>query len=157
MTLMSTASNPTGDTARLAELIAAKLQLVELVARLGRRQLELIERGEIEALMKLLVSKQTVLASLMQVERQLDPFRNEDPERRQWPSLEERARCQQQAERCNAQLAEALELERQAEAAMLRRRDTAAESMAAAESATQARWAYAASPPPRASGLVEEG
>ena len=37
-------------------------------------------------LLKLLAAKQTVLDQLQQVERQLDPFRDEDPEARVWRS-----------------------------------------------------------------------
>ena len=44
-------------TDRLAALISAKLQLVELLARLGRRQLELIEAGQMNDLVKLLAAK----------------------------------------------------------------------------------------------------
>jgi hypothetical protein len=138
---MTTTAN-SGSTDQLASLIAAKLQLVEILSRLGHRQLALIETAEMTGLVKLLAAKQTVLAQLQIVERQLDPFRNEDPERRAWSSAAERAACQSQAERCNALLAEVIELERQGEAAMLRRRDATALALVSAQTAADARSAY---------------
>jgi hypothetical protein len=70
------------DTERLAALVAAKLQVVEILLRLARRQLELVEAGDAAVLLKLLAAKQTVLDQLQALERQLDPFREQDPETR---------------------------------------------------------------------------
>jgi hypothetical protein len=133
-------------TDQLAALIAAKLQVVEVLARLGGRQLELIERGEMAGLVKLLAAKQTVLQQLQLLDRQLDPYRGDDPERRVWQSAAQRALCQAQADRCNALLAEAMDLARQGEAAMLLRRDAAAAAISAAQTAADARSAYATQP-----------
>jgi hypothetical protein len=132
------------DTDRLAALIAAKLQVLEILVRLAQRQLALIAAGEMTALVKLLASKQTVMSQLQTLEQQLVPFRGEDPDARIWRSGAERAACQAQADRCNALLVEAMKLEQQAEEAMLRRRDVAAAALTAAQSATDARSAYAA-------------
>jgi hypothetical protein len=130
------------DTKELAALIGAKLKLVEILCRLGKQQLALIEAGELTGLVKLLAAKETVLAQLRVVEAALDPFRHEDPEQRQWPGAAERAACQARADRCNALLAETLELERQGEAAMLRRRDATSAALAGAHTAADARLAY---------------
>ena len=131
------------NTDQLAALIAAKLQLVEILGRLGRQQLALIDASDMTGLVKLLAAKQTVLAQLQLVERQLDPFRNEDPDQRRWPTATQREQCQSQAERCNTLLAEAIELEKQGEAAMVRRRDATAAVLASAQTASEARSAYA--------------
>jgi len=130
-------------TEQLGGLIAAKLQLVEILCRLARQQLVLIESSDMTGLVKLLAAKQTVLAQLQIVERQLDPFRNEDPEQRAWPSAAQRAQCQSQAETCNKSLAELIELEKTAEAAMLHRRDATAAALAGVQTAAEARSAYA--------------
>jgi flagellar biosynthesis/type III secretory pathway chaperone len=153
---MTTAALTT-DTTRLAALISAKLQVLEILVRLSRRQLELIAAGDTPVLLKLLTAKETVLAQLQTVERQLDPFRNEDPEQRAWKSPVERAACQRDADRANALLAEAMQLERQAEAAMITRRDAAAAALSAAHIAADARTAYAAGPLSNPSGLHVEG
>jgi hypothetical protein len=134
----------TTDTDRLGELIAAKLQVAQLLIGLARRQLDLAERGEMTALLKLLAAKQTVLDQLQRLERELDPYRDQDPERRVWRSAADRQRCQEQMDQCGRVLQEAMSLEKQGEAAMVRRRHAAAEALAQVQSATDARAAYAA-------------
>jgi flagellar biosynthesis/type III secretory pathway chaperone len=134
----------TTDTDRLSELIAAKLQVAQLLVGLARRQLELAERGEMSPLLKLLAAKQTVLDQLQRLERQLDPYREQDPERRVWRSAADRQRCQEQMEQCGRVLHEAVALEKQGETAMVRRRQAAAEALAQVQSASDARTAYAA-------------
>jgi hypothetical protein len=134
----------TTDTDRLSELIAAKLQVAQLLVGLARRQLELAEQGEMSALLKLLAAKQTVLDQLQRLERQLDPYREQDPECRVWRSAVDRQRCQEQMEQCGRVLNEAMTLEKQGEAAMVRRRQAAAEALSQVQSATDARAAYAA-------------
>jgi len=84
-----------------------------------------------------------VMNQLQAVEQQLVPFRGDDPEARVWKSPVERAACQAQAERCNALLAETLELEKRAETEMTRRRDAAAAALNELQSASDAQSAYA--------------
>jgi len=144
-------------TVRLAALISAKLQVLEILTRLSRRQLELIAGADSAALVKLLTAKETVLSQLQAIERQLHPFRDEDPESRVWKSPAERAACQRDADRANQLLAEALDLERQAEAAMIAQRDATAVALSAAQGAADARAAYGGSSPAIAGGLEALG
>jgi hypothetical protein len=133
--------NPPG-TLRLAELIRVKLKIIELLAGLARKQLALAESGDTGELIKLLAAKDTVLAQLHTIERQLDPFRAEDPEARVWLSPGERVRCQEHVRQCDELLAATMNLERQAEAVMLRRRDQAAEQLVEVTGAAAAATAY---------------
>ena len=135
------------DTDRLAELVAARLQVLELLAQLAARQLALVGSGEIADLLKLLAAKQTVLAQLQQLERLMDPFRQEDPEARGGAVADDRRRCQQAATRCDELLATTIELERQGEANMLLRRDAAATVLSGMHGAAAATAAYAAAVP----------
>jgi hypothetical protein len=137
---------PDFDTDRLAALIAAKSQVAELLVRLARRQLELATGGQTQALLRLLAAKQSILDQLHRLEREIDPFRAQDPESRRWRSPADRTACQRQAEQAAALLAEAMSLEKQGEAVMLRRRDAAAAELSAAQSAADARSAYAGGP-----------
>ena len=82
--------------------------MLQVLERLSRRQLELIDSGEITALVKLLASKQTVMNQLQSLEQKLTPFRDDDPDRRDWRSPAERAECQTRAEQSRLLLAEAL-------------------------------------------------
>ena len=131
------------DTDQLAALVATKLKLVELLAQLAKRQLDLAAGGQMSELLKLLAAKQTVLDQLGQVARRLDPFRRQDPEARNWPTPADRVRCQENARRCEQVLAETMQLERQAEAEMIRRRDLAADTLATSAAAAAAHTAYA--------------
>jgi hypothetical protein len=124
--------------------VAAKLKILELLTQLARRQLALVEGGEITDLVKLLAAKETVLGQLQTLERQLDPFRNEDPETRHWPAAGDRVRCRADARRCDELLAEALRLEKQGEAVMLRRLDAAAAVLQGVSAAVEVQAAYAA-------------
>jgi hypothetical protein len=130
-------------TDRLSELIAAKQQVSELLLGLARRQLLLAEQGETVALLKLLAAKQTVLDQLQRLERELDPFRGEDPDSRSWRAPTDRQRCQTQIDQCGQLLGETMSLEKQAEAVMQRRRQAAAAALEDAQSAADARLAYA--------------
>jgi flagellar biosynthesis/type III secretory pathway chaperone len=147
------------DTDLLAALVGAKLKILELLAQLARKQLALADQGQTTDLLKLLAAKQTVLAQLQQVERRLDPFRSQDPETRVWRSQADRHRCQVHATRCDELLAETMRLEKQGEAAMLRRRDHAASALAGASAAADAQAAYAGPvlPTPAALHLHCEG
>jgi hypothetical protein len=144
-----TATAPTtaiNETTRLAALVAAKLKILELLDQLARRQLFLIDEGQIADLMKLLAAKQTVLGQLQTIERQLDPFRAQDPETRPWATPADRLRCQEQARRCDELLAEAMQLEKRGEAQMLRRRDVAAQVLQGVSAAVDVQAAYAGMP-----------
>jgi flagellar biosynthesis/type III secretory pathway chaperone len=147
------------DTDLLAALVAAKLKILELLAQLARKQLALADRGASADLLKLLAAKQTVLGQLQQVERRLDSFRSQDPETRVWRSFADRQRCQQQANHCDELLAETMRVEKQGEAAMIRRRDQAATVLAGAAAAADAQAAYTgpALAPPVALHLHCEG
>ena len=74
--------------AAVAALVTAKLKILELLVGLARKQLAIVEKGEISDLVKLLAAKQTVLSQLQTLERQLDPFRPQDPETRRWNSAD---------------------------------------------------------------------
>jgi uncharacterized protein YhaN len=143
------------NTQHLSALVDAKFQVLKVLVRLSRRQVELIEAGDMTMLIKLLAAKQTVMGQLQAIEQQLTPFRSDDPEQRQWASPGQRAACQAQAEAGNGLLAEAFALEQQAETAMKRRRDAAAIALVSVQSAADARAAYVGAAP--ASSVRAEG
>ena len=97
-------------------------------------------------LMQVLSSKDSLLQQLQNVERELDPFRKEDPDARKWDSPELRQACRQDAERCASLLSEIVVLERQSEAAMLVRRDATAAQLQNMYGSQEAQGAYVAAP-----------
>ncbi len=86
------------ESERLAQLALCKLQIMQLLRRLAAQQLEIITGGDMSNLLKLLAAKQTVMDQLAKVEQQLDPFRGQNPETRDWPSAAAREECQRNVE-----------------------------------------------------------
>src|SRR3954471_6809855 len=129
-------------TTRLAALITAKQQVLEILVQLGRKQVALIAAGDMTSLMKLLGGKQSVMSHLQMIEQAMLPFRDQDPEARVWESPAHRAACQARADQCNDLLREAMQLEQTAEAEMVKRRDSAQLSLTSVQAAADARAAY---------------
>jgi hypothetical protein len=127
----------------LAELIAKKHDLLVQLRDAGARQIELITAGDMTHLLKLLSSKQRLLNGLQDLERQLNPFRQQDAGQRIWASDVERQRCSHTASRCEALLAEVVEHERQSELCLMAHRDRVAIQLDGLQQASQARRAYA--------------
>jgi len=129
-------------TTRLAGLITAKQQVLEILVQLGRKQVALIAAGDMTSLLKLLAGKQSVMSHLQMIEQAMAPFRDEDPESRVWESPTHRMACQARADQCNDLLREAMQLEQTAEAEMVKRRDSAQVALTSVQAAADARAAY---------------
>lgn len=126
----------------LALLVQQKRRLLEQLVQLGKRQGELIDAGEVAALVQLLSGKQQLIAGLQEIEQGLDAFRNEDPEARRWPSPAARAACQADSQACNTLLAEVISTEQRHEQLMSERRDSVGTQLRQAQSAHAASTAY---------------
>jgi hypothetical protein len=135
------------DTDQLADLIRRKHDCLAKLHELGRSQLSLVDDGELSKLLVVLAGKQQLLEHLQTIERQLDPFRDQDQESRRWRSPEDRRRCAEQIECCEALLVEIMEQERSSETQLCHRRDEAAARLQGAHVASQARGAYETSTP----------
>jgi hypothetical protein len=133
-------------TDRLARLIQLKHDLLAQLHALARKQVEVVAADEVHRLMAILAQKQPLLNQLQAVEQALDPYRREDADARVWASREARRACQVVADRANALLAELLQFERQAEAAVIECRDRTSNELATATSALAARQAYVGGP-----------
>jgi len=141
------------NTNQLAELMAQKHELLTQLCALGQRQLELIQSNELAQLMRVLSAKQQLLTRLHDVQRTLDPFRDQAPESRRWPSAAAREQCGRLASHCDQLLAEVVKFEKQSEAQLILRRDDAAERLQGAHAAAFARGAYTADNTPVVSQL----
>ena len=129
-------------TDQLAELIDRKLACLSELRELGRRQARLIADGDLTELLRLLATKQHLIASLQGIEQGLAPFRDQSPHDRQWRSSADRNRCAQQAALCRRWLAEIVEQEKAGEASLARRRDAVAEQLNDVHAASRVRGAY---------------
>lgn len=141
------------ETDTLADLIARKQQCLLGLREMGRRQRELVQRGEITLLLDLLSCKQGALFELQRIERALDPFRHQDPEGRRWRSADDRRCCAGRLAECESLLGEIVEQEKQSERELVRRRDEAAARLLGAHSASHARGAYTSSFDPHGTQL----
>ncbi len=130
------------DTEILKDLIRVRRECLMQLRDMGRKQLALIEEGNMTSLMEVLASKQRPLVTLQRIERALDPFRNQDPQERVWRSAGDREQCVEQLKQCENLLAEIVSQEKSSEAALIRRRDEAAARLQGAHLAGHARQAY---------------
>ena len=141
------------DTDILADLVRAKRSCLIQLRDAGRRQLELIDGGNMTALLDLLAAKQRTIAQLQRIERALDPFRGQDPGQRRWRTPQNRAACSEQLQQCEMLLGEIIGQEKCSESSLTRRRDEAAVRLQGVHLAGVARGAYTAQPQPNVSQL----
>ena len=134
--------SPPPSTEDLARFVAQKRRLLEQLLQIGTRQGELIESGDITTLLRLLTAKQQLIAALRAVERGLDDFRHDDPERRVWTGPERRAECAADAEACKRLLAAVIELEKTQEQQIEKRRDGLSDQLRRVQGAHEAATAY---------------
>ncbi len=132
----------TPDTNTLTQVLAAKCELLMQLRQLGQQQSQLIEAAELGQLLNLLATKQRLLHGLQTIERQLDPFRGQLPEQRQWHSADDRQRCADLAAACEKLLMEVMASERYGQEQLILRRDEAATQLQVAHFAAQAHDAY---------------
>lgn len=134
------------ETQRLAELIDEKHGILVQLRELAEKQTGLIDQADMKSMMSLLSARQTLLAEIQRVERQLDPFREQDPESRQWPSVEARQRTRDVAADCDRLLQEIMMIDKHSEGSLIHRRDKAAERLQGVHTASAARDAYTKTP-----------
>ena len=134
------------ETDVLAQLIRRKHECLRQLLEMGGKQVELVRSGSMTELLDVLSAKQRVLDRLVQIEGALAPFRDQDPEGRQWRSSDERRECAEKLDQCESMLAGIVAQEKQSEHELTRRRDEAATRLQGAHLAGQARGAYTALP-----------
>lgn len=141
------------DTDRLAELVERKHNCLSELHEIGRRQLQLVRGGEMTTLLDLLAVKQRLIERLQNIERDLNPFRAQSPQSRQWRSETHRRRCAEQIQNCESLFEQIIEHEKMGETELTQRRDEAAVRLDGAHQAWRARGAYTATAPPHSGKL----
>ncbi len=132
------------ETDLLAQLIGRKRDYLVQLRDLGPRQLALVREENMTALLSVLSVKQRLLWELQKLERQLDPFRGQDPDARRWPTPEARQQTARQLAECEALLAEIVQQDKQSEEELIRRRQRTAIQLRSVHAAHRARGAYLA-------------
>lgn len=136
--------NAETNTDQLRSLIQERLRTVEALHDFAGRQAELVQNREMTSLLSLLANKQRLLEQLQRIERALDPFRQQDPDSRAWPTPRDRLDCQRMAERCEDLLREVIQLEQRSEQELETRRAAGARQLEQVQSAGRATRAYQA-------------
>jgi hypothetical protein len=134
----------TQSTEKLVTLITMKHDVLVQLRSIGVRQTGLVDDGDISSLLKLLASKQQLIGRLQQLERELKPYYATDPEQRVWRSPEERARCANQANECNAILEDVVRMEKLGAERMMERKNEVAQQLQQVHVAAHVRNAYQA-------------
>jgi hypothetical protein len=126
----------------LLQLVRARYSCLVQLRDLGRRQMELIDEGNVTALLDVLSVKQKPLSDIQRIEKALDPYRAQDPERRVWRTPADRETCARLVQKCEELLKEIVVLEKRSEEVMVQNRDATATRLEQLRSAGKARGAY---------------
>lgn len=129
-------------TKNLVRLIQLKRELLGRIYELVQRQHRCVEKQEISRIMPVLSAKQQLIDHLQQVERELDPYRNDDPEARLWERPQDRQACADQAAENKKILAQILALEKNCEEELVAQRASTVEQLHANRTAREALQAY---------------
>jgi len=140
-------------TDKFAKLILDKLSLVVEIKQLVDKQKRLIDESKTDDLISLLAVKQQVVRKLQGNDKQLEPFRDQDPEARLWPSPEARAESQNHAQLCEGVFLEVLEIEAYCEKAMSEFSEQTQRQLNGSVSARQATAAYQSFAPKQTSSI----
>jgi hypothetical protein len=128
-------------TNRLAALVTQKALLVQELHKLVNKQQQMIYNQEVD-LIPLLAVKQRVLETLQEVDRAMDPFRTQDPDRRQWTSLDARQACRHEADQCEAIFRQVLLIEHDCTQALQQQQEKTRQQLQGSVAAGQATRAY---------------
>ena len=131
------------ETDFLAKLVDLRHDVLVQLRQLARQQAVVIHEADMTRLLSLLGIKQRLLNELQNFERQLEPFRSQDPDQRIWRTPADRQRCREVAERSESLLGEIVLVERECETNLIQRRDHAAVLLQGAHSAARATRGYA--------------
>jgi hypothetical protein len=131
------------DTELLANLIDQKQHVLTQLWQLARGQSDVVQTGDVSRLMSLLALKQRALHQLQDLERQLQPFREQDPESRTWRSPQHREQTRVASAHCESLLQQIMSTEQACVANLTLRRDAAASQLQSMHGEVVASQAYA--------------
>lgn len=132
----------TPSTQALVDLIEHKNTILNRIYRLVDTQVETVNDSRIADLMPLLSKKQELLDEMNRVERELDPYRQEDPDQRQWSSDDARSNCAAMVDANRLLLSNILEKEQACEQELIQQREATAKKLDESMSAASAIESY---------------
>ncbi len=132
-------------TKKLQELGSLKLHLLRSARELSIQQTEVMQSDDVATLLIVLSRKSEILDTLRTLQNDLDLYRDQQPEDRQWDSVEERLACRQTFEEIDRLLEELTQMDNQALDQMTQQRDAMASQIAQFATAEAVQNAYASS------------
>ncbi|MEW4562233.1 hypothetical protein AB1K70_06885 [Bremerella sp. JC770] len=131
------------ETDQLVQLIDKKHEVLTQLLTLSQYQLRLAGHSDhIDDLMRVLVAKQTLIERLTNIDRTMDPFRQQNPDARVWRSASERTQCSQKAKHCEVLLTELKQLEQKSTEIVTTHRDEISKLLQETHTAADSASAY---------------
>ncbi len=131
------------ETDQLVQLIDQKHEVLTQLLTLSQYQLRLAGHSDyIDDLMRVLVAKQTLIERLTNIDRTMDPFRQQNPDARVWRSASDRTQCSQKAQHCEVLLTELKEIEQKSTDIVSTHRDEISKMLQATNTAADSASAY---------------
>jgi hypothetical protein len=132
----------TTDTQQLSALMERQLSALSALKMIAMQQAECLGADQVELLLSLIARKQPLIEEFLQVQAELKPFHDEDPEQRVWQNPNDRVRCQKLLESCNKLHQEIVRIESQALGELELNRNAIAAQLQDCRDATLASSAY---------------
>ncbi len=132
-------------TKKLQELGSLKLHLLRSARELSIQQFEVMQSDDVATLLTVLSRKSEILDTLRTLQKDLDPYREQQPEDRHWDSEEERLACRKTFDEIDRLLEELTQMDNQALDQMTQQRDAMASQLAQFATAEAVQNAYASS------------
>jgi len=132
-------------TKKLQELGDLKLHLLRAARELSIQQVEVMQSDDVATLLTVLSRKSEILDTLKTLQKELDPYRNQEPEDRIWDSPDEQASCRKTFEQIDRLLEELSQMDNLALDQMTQQRDAMASQIAQFATAEAVQNAYASS------------
>ena len=123
-------------------LICQQREVLLELKHFAEVQQQIVQQNELGKLVSLLAAKQKAIQRLQEIDRNLAPFQNQDPESRVWSSEEQRDECRRIAKECPRLLAEVMKLEQIAEETLTAQRETISQQVEQSTTRSQAATAY---------------
>ena len=125
-------------TQQLYRLICQQREVLSELKHFAEVQQKIVQQNELGKLVSLLAAKQKAIQRLQEIDRNLAPFQDQDPESRVWSSEEQRDECRRIAKECPRLLAEVMKLEQTAEETLTAQRETISQQIEQSTTRSQA-------------------
>jgi hypothetical protein len=132
------------NTEELSSLLERQLEILSALLMLAQQQVDYLGADNVELLLSMLARKQPLINELLELQANLQPFREQDPEQREWVSEHKRAHCQQLVAQCTQMHQELLRLEAMMLSELELHRNAVAAQLQDGRDATLAHTAYSA-------------